>query len=796
MPVQNTESGSRFRSKRALSMLGATALALPLLMIPTAAQAESFAPADAVEAITSGTLLPDFEQEYLAQVNSSATWDHNVALSVDIGPRIAGAASEDAAIEYVGGLLEEYGYETEVETFEARAQQFADVVPSRYTDEYASWQFRPAANAVMTGPDNPVSGNVVDFGAADAATDFGDLSGQVALVDWIAGTADRDALLTALGASGPAAIVLAQTSGAESLPNPRNVPVEVTDTVVVAAATNQGERIRTLLEDGPLSLSITTEQGRADSSNIIGVLPPASGRDDAPIVYIGAHIDSVVGSPGASDNATGVSIMLEVARIIGQYDFDVEVRIGGWGAEEIGIIGSRHHAQSLTDDEVERTIGAWNMDMAGTSFEGRPGQPVEFWALSGDGATADENRVLGYANQFSQAAGHGDLNIGYVGRSDHQSFHDVGIDAAVFSWMFWSAETSIVLEPTYHGTHDTLEFVSEERMGLAAEVLGGSVFRAAMNQVDVTVTDETGEPAVGTQVAMSCAGDDGWRDAGVTGAEGAVVTYVPRVDCDFVAMAENGARASATADAGDTAVSLALQFDDEAPTVSLSADSAAGATGWHTSAPVNVTVAAEDNADDAPVVEYSLDGEEWMVYSESIALTDDGSHSVYARASDDFGNVSETVVELFLIDTVAPTLTVTADADNRGNVTIAATDETSGVGMVEYRMVGSDEWIAVEGEMVDGSLTATLEIGDAAAEAEFRVTDVAGNVSETATVAWDVVAPAPVDEGPGAPGTGGTLPTTGGELNVLAISLLALLLAGAGALVLVRVRAARATDSI
>src|SRR2546426_12632779 len=42
--------------------------------------------------------------------------------------------------------------------------------------------------------------------------------------------------------------------------------------------------------------------------------PPGSDAADKPLFVLGAHYDSVPGSPGADDNATGVAVLLEVAR--------------------------------------------------------------------------------------------------------------------------------------------------------------------------------------------------------------------------------------------------------------------------------------------------------------------------------------------------------------------------------------------------------------------------------------------------------------------------------------------------
>ena len=79
--------------------------------------------------------------------------------------------------------------------------------------------------------------------------------------------------------------------------------------------------------------------------NIIGDFP---GTDLAKeIVLIGGHFDSWHGATGATDNAAGVSAMMEVLRILRAAGLKPRrtIRIALWGAEEQGLIGSRLYAE-------------------------------------------------------------------------------------------------------------------------------------------------------------------------------------------------------------------------------------------------------------------------------------------------------------------------------------------------------------------------------------------------------------------------------------------------------------------
>jgi hypothetical protein len=64
---------------------------------------------------------------------------------------------------------------------------------------------------------------------------------------------------------------------------------------------------------------------------------PGPGRP----VLIGAHYDTVTGSPGADDNASGVAALLELARVLGPMEPGNEIILAALDAEEIGSFGAR-----------------------------------------------------------------------------------------------------------------------------------------------------------------------------------------------------------------------------------------------------------------------------------------------------------------------------------------------------------------------------------------------------------------------------------------------------------------------
>jgi len=82
--------------------------------------------------------------------------------------------------------------------------------------------------------------------------------------------------------------------------------------------------------------------------NLIAIRPGA--RAGAPRVLVGAHVDTVAGTPGADDNASGVAGLLEAARLLAGASLPLTVELAAWNLEErTGYtyrVGSRRHVAS------------------------------------------------------------------------------------------------------------------------------------------------------------------------------------------------------------------------------------------------------------------------------------------------------------------------------------------------------------------------------------------------------------------------------------------------------------------
>jgi len=204
--------------------------------------------------------------------------------------------------------------------------------------------------------------------------------------------------------------------------------------------------------------------------NVIATLPASSRADrqeGAPPVIIAAHYDTVPGSPGADDNASGLAVILEVAHGLREGSLNREVRFIGFCLEEANLLGSLAYAAQLKAAKQEIT-GAIVLECVGyaRSEEGSqqvpPGIPItvpsvgNFLAIIGNTTSAELTAVVERAAKRHVPAvalvvpGNGEL-LPDTRRSDHAAFWDYGYPAVMLT------DTANFRNPHYHQPTDTLD---------------------------------------------------------------------------------------------------------------------------------------------------------------------------------------------------------------------------------------------------------------------------------------------------------------------------------------------------
>lgn len=219
--------------------------------------------------------------------------------------------------------------------------------------------------------------------------------------------------------------------------------------------------------------------------NLILHLPPASASNLAPIL-VGAHFDAVPGSPGADDNATGVAVLLELARSLATEPGRYPLQLVAFDLEEWNLAGSHHYAAVLKQQRqplrlmislemlgyCDRTPGSQRYPAPLERFYPKQG---DFIGLIGNWRTIPD--LVSLSAQLRQAGAAAEwLIAGQKGqilpttrRSDHAPFWDQGYRALMIT------DTADLRNPHYHRPSDRLEtldldFLSAICAGLIAGI--------------------------------------------------------------------------------------------------------------------------------------------------------------------------------------------------------------------------------------------------------------------------------------------------------------------------------------
>ncbi len=200
------------------------------------------------------------------------------------------------------------------------------------------------------------------------------------------------------------------------------------------------------------------------------------GRTSPDKVFIlGAHYDTIPGSPGADDNASAIAVLLEIARNIQSVSLEGTVRLIAFSLEEYGYIGSSHYVEGLKK-EKEEILGMISLEMVG--FTGpRQDYPLyldpkyypnvgDFIAIIGNERSQKlvervcqsfKTQVPQLPLEFLVVPGKAE-RMEEVRLSDHSIFWDEGFAALLVT------DTSFLRNPNYHLPSDRIETLNFEFM--------------------------------------------------------------------------------------------------------------------------------------------------------------------------------------------------------------------------------------------------------------------------------------------------------------------------------------------
>ncbi len=268
-------------------------------------------------------------------------FEHLEHLAVTIGPRLTGSAGEHKAARYIAKTFRALGLRTRLQRFPVTTYQSRKCVFE--VRDRGKWR-RIKCEPVMQTPSTPPRGltgelHVLESGSAECFSP--EMRGKIVLLCGRIDPEDRPkflsfkpkALVTVEPAIGENPIRVNLRTGKDygELPMARILHLDGLDIVKRGL--------------GRARLTMINAQRKSHSFNVIGEKPGTDLPEE--IVVVCGHYDTSMGISGASDNAGGTALVMELARIFAKEPTKRTLRFIAFAAEETGLNGSCFYANDL-----------------------------------------------------------------------------------------------------------------------------------------------------------------------------------------------------------------------------------------------------------------------------------------------------------------------------------------------------------------------------------------------------------------------------------------------------------------
>ena len=248
-----------------------------------------------------------------------------------------------------------------------------------------------------------------------------------------------------------------------------------TNTPSISITAEHYNRIARLLDHNvpvKLMFDIKTEfDDNTESFNVIGEIPGTTKPNE--LVMVGGHFDSWHYGTGATDNGAGSAVAMEVVRILKTLNLKMDrtVRIGLWGGEEEGLLGSRAYVKDHFADPTVMKPTAEHANLSGYfNIDNGTGR------IRGIYLQGDEMMRPIFETWFKavQDLTEGQITIRNTGGTDHLSFAAVGLPGFQFIQDPMDYDTR-----THHSNMDTYDRIQPADMKQMAIIEAAFVYNAA-----------------------------------------------------------------------------------------------------------------------------------------------------------------------------------------------------------------------------------------------------------------------------------------------------------------------------
>ncbi|MFJ9802353.1 M28 family metallopeptidase [Streptomyces wuyuanensis] len=221
----------------------------------------------------------------------------------------------------------------------------------------------------------------------------------------------------------------------------------------------------------------TVQQFTSSGATGYNLIADWPGGDPNQVLMAGAHLDSVSSGPGMNDNGSGSAGVLETALAVSRAQLQPakHLRFAWWGAEELGLVGSRYYVNNLPSADRSKISGYLNFDMIGSP---NPGYFVYDDDPAIEQTFKDFYAGLGVPTEIETE---GD------GRSDHASFKNVGIAVGgLFTGASrtkssaqaqkWGGTAGQAFDRCYHSSCDTTSNINDTALDRNSDAIAHAVW--------------------------------------------------------------------------------------------------------------------------------------------------------------------------------------------------------------------------------------------------------------------------------------------------------------------------------
>jgi aminopeptidase S len=221
----------------------------------------------------------------------------------------------------------------------------------------------------------------------------------------------------------------------------------------------------------------TVQQFTSSGATGYNLIADWPGGDTGQVLMAGAHLDSVSTGAGINDNGSGSAAVLETALAVSRAQLQPtkHLRFAWWGAEELGMVGSKYYVNGLTSTDRSRIKGYLNLDMVGSPNGG-------YFVYDDDPAI---EKV--FKDWYAGIGVPTEIETEGDGRSDHAPFKSAGIPVGgLFTGASsiktaaqatkWGGTAGQAFDRCYHSSCDTTTNINDTALDRNSDALAHAVW--------------------------------------------------------------------------------------------------------------------------------------------------------------------------------------------------------------------------------------------------------------------------------------------------------------------------------